>query len=94
MKGPKAPGEIVTRARGERAVCTRSSPRLRDSCTSVSYAEGMEARRIAVIEDEATIAQSVAARLRAEGFEVEVAGDGPFSIARAAPRRRAGRSST
>jgi DNA-binding response OmpR family regulator len=33
-------------------------------------------RRIAVIEDEATIAASVAARLRAEGFEVETAADG------------------
>ncbi|HEV3480540.1 MAG TPA: response regulator transcription factor [Gaiellaceae bacterium] len=33
-------------------------------------------RRIAVIEDEATIAASVAARLRAEGYEVETAGDG------------------
>ena len=40
----------------------------------------MEARRIAVIEDEATIAESVAARLRAEGFEVEVAGDGPAGV--------------
>jgi CheY-like chemotaxis protein len=36
----------------------------------------MQARRIAVIEDEASIAASVAARLRAEGFEVEVAEDG------------------
>jgi DNA-binding response OmpR family regulator len=36
----------------------------------------MEKRRIAVIEDEATIAASVAARLRAEGFDVEVAEDG------------------
>jgi DNA-binding response OmpR family regulator len=33
-------------------------------------------RRIAVIEDESTIAVAVAARLRAEGFEVETAGDG------------------
>jgi DNA-binding response OmpR family regulator len=33
-------------------------------------------RRIAVIEDEPTIAASVAARLRAEGFVVETAGDG------------------
>jgi DNA-binding response OmpR family regulator len=33
-------------------------------------------RRIAVIEDEATIAASVAARLRAEGYEVETAPDG------------------
>jgi DNA-binding response OmpR family regulator len=40
-------------------------------------------RRILVIEDEATIAASVAARLRAEGFEVEVAGDGTTGLARA-----------
>jgi DNA-binding response OmpR family regulator len=33
-------------------------------------------RRIAVVEDEATIASSVAARLRSEGFEVEIARDG------------------
>ena len=36
----------------------------------------MDERRIAVIEDEASIADSVAARLRAEGFRVEIAGDG------------------
>jgi DNA-binding response OmpR family regulator len=36
----------------------------------------VDKRRIAVIEDEAAIARSVAARLRAEGFEVETAGDG------------------
>ena len=40
----------------------------------------MHERRIAVIEDEATIAASVAARLRAEGFQVEVAGDGPAGV--------------
>lgn len=40
----------------------------------------MESRRIAVIEDEASIAASVAARLRAEGFEVEVAEDGPAGV--------------
>jgi len=33
-------------------------------------------RTVLVIEDEATIAQAVAARLRSEGFAVEVAGDG------------------
>jgi DNA-binding response OmpR family regulator len=33
-------------------------------------------RRIAVIEDESTIAVAVAARLRAEGFRVETAADG------------------
>jgi DNA-binding response OmpR family regulator len=40
----------------------------------------MDDRRIAVIEDEATIAESVAARLTAEGFLVEVASDGPAGV--------------
>ena len=40
-------------------------------------------RRVLVVEDERTIAESVAARLRAEGFEVEVAHDGPAAVARA-----------
>lgn len=34
-----------------------------------------------VIEDEASIASSVAARLRSEGFAVEIAGDGPTGVA-------------
>ena len=33
-----------------------------------------------VVEDEADIAQSVAARLRAEGFRTELAGDGPGGV--------------
>lgn len=37
-----------------------------------------------VVEDEPTIAASVAARLRAEGFRVDVAHDGPSAVARAA----------
>jgi DNA-binding response OmpR family regulator len=37
-------------------------------------------RTVLVIEDEATIAQAVAARLRSEGFSVEVAGDGPGGV--------------
>jgi DNA-binding response OmpR family regulator len=36
---------------------------------------------ICVIEDEDVIAGAVAARLRAEGFDVEVAGDGPAGVA-------------
>jgi DNA-binding response OmpR family regulator len=40
-----------------------------------------EARRILVVDDEPTIAESVAARLRAEGFAVTVAGDGPAAVA-------------
>jgi DNA-binding response OmpR family regulator len=35
---------------------------------------------ICVIEDEEVIAGAVAARLRAEGFDVEVAGDGPAGV--------------
>jgi DNA-binding response OmpR family regulator len=37
-------------------------------------------RTIAVIEDEASIAAAVAARLRSEGYHVEVAGDGPAGV--------------
>jgi DNA-binding response OmpR family regulator len=37
-------------------------------------------RRILVVEDERIIAESVAARLRAEGFTVELAGDGPGAV--------------
>ena len=33
-----------------------------------------------VIEDEASIASAVAARLRSEGFKVEIAGDGPSGV--------------
>lgn len=38
------------------------------------------ARRILVVEDEAPIADAVAARLRSEGFEVRTAGDGPSGV--------------
>jgi DNA-binding response OmpR family regulator len=41
----------------------------------------MAERVVAVIEDEDTIASAVAARLRAEGFRVEVATDGPSGVA-------------
>jgi DNA-binding response OmpR family regulator len=41
----------------------------------------MSERVVAVIEDEETIASAVAARLRAEGFRVEVAADGPSGVA-------------
>ncbi|MFC0112647.1 response regulator transcription factor [Kibdelosporangium aridum] len=40
-------------------------------------------RRILVVEDELTIAESIAARLRAEGFEVDLAHDGPSAVAKA-----------
>jgi DNA-binding response OmpR family regulator len=37
-------------------------------------------RRVLVVEDERTIAEAVAARLRAEGFTVQTAGDGPSAV--------------
>ncbi|MFI6758111.1 response regulator transcription factor [Micromonospora sp. NPDC050417] len=40
----------------------------------------MNVRRVLVVEDERTIAESVAARLRAEGFAVDIAGDGPTAV--------------
>ena len=41
----------------------------------------MAGQTIVVVEDEAAIADAVAARLRAEGFSVETAGDGPEGVA-------------
>ncbi|HEX5594831.1 MAG TPA: response regulator transcription factor [Micromonosporaceae bacterium] len=43
----------------------------------------LEERRVLVVEDERTIAESVAARLRAEGFLVDIAGDGPTAVSMA-----------
>jgi DNA-binding response OmpR family regulator len=40
----------------------------------------MSERRVLVVEDERTIAESVAARLRAEGFSVDLAGSGPAAV--------------
>jgi DNA-binding response OmpR family regulator len=40
-------------------------------------------QRVLVVEDERTIAEAVAARLRAEGFAVQTAGDGPSAVAAA-----------
>jgi DNA-binding response OmpR family regulator len=37
-------------------------------------------RRVLVVEDERTIAESVAARLRTEGFVVDIAADGPTAV--------------
>ena len=48
---------------------------------------GSVVRRVLVVEDERTIAESVAARLRAEGFHVDLAYDGPSAVTRAAATR-------
>ncbi|WP_084175444.1 response regulator transcription factor [Actinokineospora spheciospongiae] len=44
-------------------------------------------RKVLVVEDDPTIAESIAARLRAEGFDVELAHDGPAGVASAAAHR-------
>jgi DNA-binding response OmpR family regulator len=47
----------------------------------VSIVVNMSERGVLVVDDDPTIADSVAIRLRAEGFRVEVAGDGPAAVA-------------
>ena len=47
----------------------------------------MSERRVLVVGDERTIADSVAARLRAEGFTVRIAGDGPSAVEAAGQMR-------
>ncbi|OLR94065.1 response regulator transcription factor [Actinokineospora bangkokensis] len=44
-------------------------------------------RRVLVVEDDVTIAGSIAARLRAEGFDVDLAHDGPAGVASAEAHR-------
>ncbi len=41
----------------------------------------MSQRRVLVVDDDPTIADSVAVRLRAEGFNVQIAADGPTAVA-------------
>jgi len=41
------------------------------------------ARRLLVVEDEPTIAHAVASRMRAEGYQVDVAADGPSAVTKA-----------
>jgi len=41
----------------------------------------VQQRTVVVVEDEASIASAVAARLRSEGFRVEIAADGPSGVA-------------
>ena len=54
-------------------------------CTMSLPAPAPSPRTILVVEDEAPIAEAVAARLRSEGFAVEIAADGPRASRRCAP---------
>jgi DNA-binding response OmpR family regulator len=49
--------------------------------TARLYSFGMSKRRVLVVDDDPTIAESVAARLRAEGLDVHIAKDGPSAVA-------------
>ena len=46
----------------------------------------MSQRRVLVVDDDPTIADSVAVRLRAEGFDVQIAADGPEAACRTGQR--------
>lgn len=58
-------------------ISTLSRPRLE---ADVSKLKSMASKTIAVIEDEQIIAAAVAARLRREGFDVQIAVDGPSGV--------------
>lgn len=47
----------------------------------------MTQRRVLVVDDERTISESIAARLRAEGHHVQTAADGPDAVVRCAEYR-------
>jgi DNA-binding response OmpR family regulator len=49
--------------------------------------EPVAGRRLLVVEDEPTIADAVATRLRAEGYTVDLAADGPTAVAAALEHR-------
>jgi DNA-binding response OmpR family regulator len=55
-------------------------PHLSPAAPTQPLANPAAGRRIAVIEDEASIAAAIATRLRSEGYEVEIAGDGPGGV--------------
>ena len=53
-------------------------------CVSVPKMQGMQEpirRRVLVVDDEVTIAEAIAIRLRSESFEVAMAHDGPSAVA-------------
>ena len=55
---------------------------MRTPTQRVRILESVTLAQILVIEDEQSIADAVAARLRSEGYAVEVAGDGPAGVER------------
>ena len=67
------------------AADTTARPEGTRAGTKVTLAASVApARTILVVEDEAPIADAVAARLRSEGYQVEIATDGPSGVTRCA----------
>ena len=64
----------------KRAILTESPHRPGQLPGAGDYTLSMQPRTIVVVEDEAIIAAAVAARLRKEGFQVEIASDGPSGV--------------
>src|SRR5574342_1205183 len=84
----RRPGIGAAERRTQQAgISTRCSQRGRALSTGGQLqCRGMSVnqRRVLVVEDERTIAESVAARLRAEGFAADLAHDGPSAVTVAA----------
>ncbi|GAA2465271.1 response regulator transcription factor [Streptomyces macrosporus] len=57
----------------------RSTTQTHGSGTPAAATPGAQ-RRVLVVEDDPTITEAVAVRLRAEGFQVRTAGDGPAAV--------------
>jgi DNA-binding response OmpR family regulator len=80
-RGPnRRPGPISTQSPQTEGDFGRPGPYPGRVASAAALAPS--ARTILIIEDEATIAAAVAARLRSEGFAVEIAADGPVGVER------------
>src|SRR5260370_1259098 len=88
---PEKPAAHTARLEGETPICTLSPQPREDSSTAGPYPHCVTSvapsardglvRTVVVIEDEQPIAQAVSARLRSEGYAVDIAADGPSGVA-------------
>src|SRR5581483_2878764 len=76
---PERPPTPVPYSRYERRLRTRPMDGV--PMGAAGEDEGRAVARVVVIEDEEPSAAAVAARLRSEGFDVDVAADGPSGVA-------------
>src|SRR5690349_14246131 len=69
------------RDRVGRGTMENTQPSMTQSTTGATGTQLMGAqRRVLVVEDDPTIADAISVRLRAEGFQVHTAGDGPSAV--------------